>query len=492
LYPDLSGVNRSGTRMTDDHKRVAAAVRDWIARKHMSRDEFAFRTKLGKSTVDKLLIGLFSDRTLSIVEDHTDLTLRPLLDRRAASSPVYTEAVAAGSTGSTRPSIAVLPFANMSGDPTRDFFAEGITQDIGTALARLRWLFVIARGSTVVYRERTVDVREVARELGVRYVLEGSVRVAGERLRVTGQLVDAETGASIWAERYDRDVSDVFAVQDDIAARVAAAVEPHLYVEEGVRAVRTGSVDAWGLVVRAMDLVNRLDRARNDEARALLRRAIALEPDYARPRALLGWATWWAGHCDWLPERRGAHVEAAEHAREALQLDPHDPWARMVSGLCLSSIGQHARALDELAAALAINPNFALGHTIYGWALLRAGQSDKAIAETGEALRLSPLDTFSGLYTSVHGLALISARRFGEALPFLRRSVAAFPGYGGHLNSLICCCGHLGLVEEAREFITIRDGMTPPLRLSDMRDNLAGFAHWGVFVEGLARAGVPE
>jgi adenylate cyclase len=479
--------------MTDDRKRVATAVRDWIARKHLSRDQFAFCTKLGKSTVDKLLIGIFSDRTLSIVEDHTGLALRPMmLDRTIVGSRVIAELAAAGSVGSARPSIAVLPFANMSGDPTRDFFADGVTQDIATALARLRWLFVIARGSTVLYRDRAIDVREVARELGVRYVLEGSVQVADERLRVTGRLVDAETGASIWAERYDRGVRDVFAVQDDIAARVAAAVEPHLYVEEGVRAARTGSIDAWGLVVRAMDLVNRLDRARNEEACALLRRAIALEPAYAKPHALLGWATWWAGHCDWLPDRRGANAEAAEHAREALQLDPNDPWARMVSGLCFSSVGQHARALGELAAALALNPNFALGHSIHGWALLRAGQFERAIAETGEALRLSPLDTFSGLYTSIHGLALISARRFEEALPFLRRSVDAFPGYGGHLNSLISCCGHLGLIEEAREFVGIRSAMSPRLRLSAIRTDLAKFAHCEIFVEGLARAGVSE
>jgi adenylate cyclase len=474
--------------MTDGHKRVAALVRDYIARKHMSRDEFAFRTKLGKSTVDKLMIGLFSDRTLSIVEDHTQLSLRPLLDGQAALPPA-----AAAPAVSNRPSIAVLPFANLSGDPAQDFFAEGITEDIATALARLRWLFVIARSSTFVYRGRPVDVREVSRELAVRYVLEGSVRVAGERLRVTGQLVDAETGKHIWAERYDRELSDIFAVQDDIAARVVAAVEPHLYVEEGLRAAQnqTDSIDAWGLVVRAIDLVHRLDRARNDEACALLRRAIAIEPDYARAHALLGWATWWAGHCDWL-DRKSAHAEAAEHAREALGLDPNDPWARMISGLCLSNTGQHARALAELGAALAINPSFALGHSIHGWALLRAGRFDEAIEETALALRLSPLDSFSGLYTSVHGLALLAARRFEEALPFLQSSVAAFPSYAGHYNTLISCCGHLGLLDDAREFLRIRSGIGAPLRLSVVRRNLASFAHGDIFAEGLARAGVPE
>jgi TolB-like protein/Flp pilus assembly protein TadD len=477
--------------MTDARRQVAAAVRDYIARQHMSREEFAFRTKLGKSTVDKLMIGLFSPRTLSIVEAHTELTLRPLLDP-SVSPRVEPAAAPAPAKASSPPSIAVLPFANLSGDPAQDFFAEGITDDIATALARLRWLLVIASGSTNIRRDRTVDVREVGRALGVRYVLEGSVRVAGGRLRITGQLVEAETGKHIWAERFDRELSDIFAVQDDIAARVVAAVEPHLYIEEGSRAARAETIDAWSLVVRAIGLFHRLDRSRNEEACALLRRAISLEPSYARAHALLGWATWWAGHCDWLPDRRDAHAEAALHANEALRHDPDDPWARMVAGLCHSTARQHARALAELAAALAINPSFALGHTIHGWALLRAGQFEAATAATAKALRLSPLDSFSGLYTSVHGLALIAARRFDEALPYLRSSVAAFPSYGGHYNSLICCCGHLGLLDEAREFLEVRSRMTPPLQLSAIRKNLAGFAHLDVFLDGLVHAGVPE
>jgi adenylate cyclase len=469
-------------------KQVAAAVRDYLARQHMSRDEFAFRTKLGRSTVDKFLVGLFSQRTLAIVEDHTRLALRPIL--------AGTEAPPEGAAGAaaSRPSIAVLPFANLSADPAHDFFADGIAGDITASLARLRWLFVIARGSAFAYRGRTIDVRTVAGELGVRYLLEGSVQVAGERLRVTCELLDAETAKHIWSERYDRELSDVFAVQDDIASRVVAAVEPHLYLEEGCRAARApaGSIDVWGLVVRAIDFVHRFERARNEEACALLRRAIALEPEYARAHAMLGWAIWWAGHCDWLPDRRTAQAEAAGHAREALRFDPNDPWARMVSGLAFSSAGEHARAHEELTAALAINPSFALGHSIFGWTLLRAGRTGEAIAETEDALRLSPVDSFSGLYTSVHGLALIAARRFEEALPFLRTSVAAFPDYGGHYNSLICCCGHLGLVDEAQRFLAARNALGPPLRLATVREHLAPFAHCEVFLEGLRKAGVED
>jgi len=320
------------------------------------------------------------------------------------------------------------------------------------------------------------------------------VRTAGQRLRVTGQLIDAETGKHVWAEKYDRELKDIFAVQDDITEHVVAAVEPQLYAEEGVRAASKppDSIDAWGLVVRALGLINRMERRQNEEAQALLQRAIALEPTYARAHALLGWALWWATLHLWAQERAAAYREAAGHAQDALALDPSDPWARMASGLCLSTAGQHERALGELRTALALNPSFTLGHMAYGWALLRAGRYDEAIAETGRALQMSPVDSFSGFYTSVHGLALLAAQRFEEALPFLRASVAAYPEYSGHYNSLISCCGHLGLVEEAREFLAVRGRLKPPLRCRLLREHLGRFAHCEVFVDGLRKAGVPE
>lgn len=392
------------------------------------------------------------------------------------------------------PSIAVLPFDNLSGAPEQDYFADGITEDIITALSRLRWLFVIARNSSFSYKGRGVDVRQVARELGVRYILEGSVRAAGQRIRIVGQLIDAQTGKHLWAEKFDRDLTDVFLVQDEITNVVVATIEPHLYAEEGARAAGKppGSVDAWGLVVRAMGLINKVGRRQNDEAQALLRQAISLDPAYARAHALLGWAIWWASLCYWVPETREGYRQAARHAEEGLTCDPGDPWARMTFGLCLSTAGQHEQALAELRAALDLNPSFALGRTAHGWGLLRAGLYDDAVAETGKAIRMSPLDSFAGIYTAIHGLALLGARRFEEALPHLRRSVAAFAEYSGHYNTLISCCGHLGLVEEAQEFIAARARVGPPLRLSVLRQNLGKFAHCDVFVEGLKKAGVPE
>jgi adenylate cyclase len=471
----------------DDRKRVAAIIRDYLARERISREQFAFKSKLGKSTVDKLLIGLFSDKTLSIVEGYTGLPLR------TSPAPEQPAAPRAVLSGPDTPSIAVLPFTNMSGDLEQDYFADGITEDITTALSRLRWLFVIARNSTFTYKGRAVDVRQVALELAVRYVLEGSVRTSGGRIRVTGQLVDAATGKHIWAERYDSELRDIFAVQDEITGNVVASIEPYLYAEEGIRAANQppGSIDAWGLVVRAIGLINRVGQRQNHEAQALLQRAIEIEPSYAKAHAVLGWAVWWATLAYWRPDTAEGYRQAERHAENALSFDPAEPWGRMILGLCLSSARHHEQGLVELSAALEINPNFALGRMALGWGLLRAGQFEAAIAETGKPLRMSPMDSFAGIYTAIHGLALLGARRFTDALPFLRSS-AAFAGYPGHHNAPISCCGHLGLKEEAKFFIEARNRVGPPICVSLLRRNLGGLAHCDVFVEGLVKAGVPE
>ncbi|WP_262300361.1 adenylate/guanylate cyclase domain-containing protein [Microvirga sesbaniae] len=398
-----------------------------------------------------------------------------------------------------KPSIAVLPFTNMSGDPEQEFFADGMTEDIITGLSRLKWLFVIARNSTFTYKGRAVDVRQVARDLGVRYVLEGSVRASGKRIRITGQLIDAETGKHIWAEKYDRHLEDVFAVQDEITENVVATIEPHLYAEEGLRSLQQPpeSVATWGLVVRAITLIHRVERKANEEAQALLDLAIRREPSYARAYAILAWAKWWQVFSQWFSNRNGGaeglYRETEELAERALALDPDEPWARMTFGLTLSGAGHHDRALDQLRTALETHPNWAMGRTMYGVALLRAGYFDEAIAQTGHALRMSPVDPFAGIYTVFHGLALLAAGRFPEALVFLRRSIKGLPDLVSHYNPLISCCGHLGLVEEAQMYLTKRNSLTGrPYRVSVVRQSMSRFAHGDVFVEGLVKAGVPE
>src|SRR6516165_1628991 len=395
--------------------------------------------------------------------------------------------------GPDSPAFPVLPFTNIIRDPEQEYFADGITEDITTALSHLRWLFVIARNSTFTYKGRAVDVRQVALELGVRYILEGSVRTSGGRIRVTGQLIDAASGKHIWAQRYDRELRDIFAVQDEITETVVASIEPHLYAEEGIRAANQPpeSIDAWGLVVRAIGLINRVGRRQNEEAEALLRHAIAIEPSYAKAHAVLGWAAWWATQAYWCPDTREGHRQAERHAENALSFDPAEPWGRMILGLCLGTARHHEQALVELGAALDINPNFALGRMALGRGLLRAGQVEAAIAETSKPLRMSPMDSFAGIYTAIHGLALLGARRFSDALPFLRSS-AAFAGYPGHYNTLISCCGHLGLLEEAQLFIEARNRVGPPICVRLLRRNLGACAHCDAFLEGLIKAGVPE
>jgi adenylate cyclase len=186
----------------------------------------------------------------------------------------------------------------MSGNPEQEYFADGMAEDIITGLSRLKWLFVIARNSTFAYKGRAADVRQISRDLGVRYVFEGSVKVSGSRIRITGQLIEAASGRHIWAERYDRQLDDVFAVQDEITASVVAVIEPHLYAEEGARTANQppDHVSTWGLVVRAIGLISKLGRQENDEARSLLERAITIEPTYAKAHSILSWAVWWAAY----------------------------------------------------------------------------------------------------------------------------------------------------------------------------------------------------
>ena len=394
-----------------------------------------------------------------------------------------------------KPSIAVLPFTNMSGDPEQEYFADGMTEDIITGLSRLKWLFVIARNSTFTYKGKAVDVRQVGQDLGVRYVLEGVVRVSGSRIRITSQLIEAASGRHIWAERYDRQLDDVFAVQDEITASVVAAIEPHLYAEEGARIASQSpeNISTWGLVVRSIGLISRLGRQENEEARSLLERAIAIEPTYAKAPAILSWALWWAAYNYWLPDWNQSAAEAQRHAEQALALDPSEPWARMMLGLCVSADGQHERALPELEAALRVNPSFALAHTIYGWALARAGRFDDGVLETQMALRLSPADTFLSFYEFFHGFALLVSGRFEDALPYLHRGIVAFPNVPTHFAPLISCYGHLGLLEQTETLLAHRNSFAaPPLTVSLVQNMLRKFAYGPIIAEGLIKAGVPE
>jgi adenylate cyclase len=394
-----------------------------------------------------------------------------------------------------KPSIIVLPFQNLSGDPAQSYLGEGFAEDITTAMSRLKWLAVVARDSTDASFGGSTDLQSLARARNIQYVLTGSTRLAGDRLRVSCQVIASKTWQTIFSEKYDRNLGDIFAVQDEITESLVAVIEPSLLNAEELRAAERPieRLDCWGLIARAVGLIHRFEREANATARAHLQKAIELNSESARAHATLGWALYWATHCSWVEDRPAHAKQAMMHAQTALHLDPQEPWARAVYGFNLSSNGRHEQAVAELRRVIAMQPSFALGRMLLGWSLLRKGDFDEAIAETDKALLLSPGDRFTAVYQHTHGLALLGAHRFSEALPFLRAAAATFVEYMGHVNGLISCCGHLGLKEEARGLIEFRKARTGiHFTVAYARERLGSFAHCEVFLDGLAKAGVPQ
>jgi adenylate cyclase len=298
-----------------------------------------------------------------------------------------------------KPSIAVLPFLNMSGDPEQDYFADGIVEDILTGLARLRWLFVIARNSSFSYKGRNVDVRQVGRELGVRYVLEGSVRRGGNRIRITGQLIEAETGSHLWAERYDRALDDVFAIQDEITESVIGCIQPEVYTAEHDRLKRKPpqSLDAWESFIRGMFLYSQHSDAGTKDALNMLDRAIELDPCYAQAHGLRAVCLAWRAFQGW-ENRVAAFAQAAESADRAVACDPGEPWAYMAHGFIAVANRRDSEAVAALSRAIDASPNFAYAHGLLGAAHAFGGRPDQAIECIDRGVRLSPRDIFGDEY----------------------------------------------------------------------------------------------
>src|SRR4029079_5404434 len=280
-----------------------------------------------------------------------------------------------------KPSIAVLPFQNMSHDPEQEYFADGLTEDIITGLSRQRWFFVIARNSTFTYKGAAVDVRDVAAQLGVRYVLEGSVRKAGNRVRVTGQLIDAANGNHLWAEKYDRDVADIFALQDDITNRVIGSVSPQILVAEAARVERhlPQRVYAWDLVMQSVPHMWRMSTQEHAQAQELLRKAIELDGNYAHAHALLGWTYVSMFSLDTGRPIGEFAEEAIAAGSRAVALDDEEPWAHLVLGLGHACRPRPARLFNALYTSVALCPSFALGHAGLGYALACGGQPESGL-----------------------------------------------------------------------------------------------------------------
>jgi adenylate cyclase len=406
--------------------------------------------------------------------DVSDMGERPL---KNITQPVRTYSIRVNGAATARsalklpdkPSIAVLPFQNMSGDPEQDYFADGIVEDIITALSRLRWLFVIARNSSFAYKGKIVDVRQIARELGVRYVLEGSVRRGGDRLRITAQLIDAATGKHIWAQRYDREVADIFALQDEITSNVVASIEPQLYAAEDIRAKHKPpeSFDAWDCVARALSLMNKPTKHDNAAAQQLLRKAIALDPSYAQAYSLLAYSMSLGVIMGWQPSE-GVLAPAWDVAQKAVHLDVDDPWAHLALGHLHRQRRQFQDAIAEFQNALTLNPNFAFAHTHLGYALAYPGRTEEALVEFDTAERLSPRDIQAGTNNVGRAVACFIGGRYRDGIGFARKAIRENPNYVAAHRLLVANSALVGEVEEARAALQTLKRLVPDLSLKSL------------------------
>jgi adenylate cyclase len=353
-----------------------------------------------------------------------------------------------------KPSIAVLPFANMSGDPEQEYFADGMVEEIITALSRIRWLFVIARNSSFTYKGQAVDVKQVGRELGVRYVLEGSVRKAGNRVRITGQLIDAATGTHLWADRFDGSLEDVFELQDKVASSVAGVIEPALQAAETARSAgrATDDLTAYDLYLRAYAIF--WSSARQiPEALRLLEQAIARDPRY-------GPALAWAAICcnrlltDGRSEDPAAdRLKGADFARRALEVAGGDPGILANAAYALAYYGEDIGAMMAFVdRALVLNPSYARGWHISGLLKLWAGQPDIAIEHADAALRLSPRARVGAPLVTI-GRAHFLSRRFAEAEPKLLLAIQEDSSDPTPYRWLAACYAHMGRLDDAREVV---------------------------------------
>ena len=396
-----------------------------------------------------------------------------------------------------RPSIAVLPFANLSDDPAQEYFADGMVEDIITALSRMRWLFVIARNSSFTYKGRVVDVKQVGRELGVRYVLEGSVRKAANRVRITGQLIDTATGAHLWADRFDGKLKDIFDLQDEVTASVVSAIAPKLEQAEIARSKQkpTESLDSYDYFLRGLASVYQWTREGIDEALKLFYRAIELDPNFATAHGMAAWCYIWRQANGWTTERKQEVAETTRLARRVAESGKDDAVALAYGGLALAYVaGDLEGGAALINRALVLNPNLTAAWYASGWVKDFLGDTDLAIEHLAKAMRLSPLDPLMFMMQSLTGLAHFVAGRYAEGSRWAAKAVREQPYYIGALRNLAANCALSGRLDEAREAITQARRLDPDLRLSNLKDRIGPFrpTDYVRFVEGLRLAGLPE
>jgi TolB-like protein len=393
-----------------------------------------------------------------------------------------------------KPSIAVLPFENMSGDVEQEYFADGISEDIITSLSKLSQLLVIARNSSFTYKGRAVNVQEVARELGVRFVIEGSVRKSGNRVRITSQLIDCTTGGHLWAERFDRDLTDIFAVQDEVTQEIVTAMAVTLTADdhERIKTIETDNLEAYDYFLRGREHFWLQMKEDNLLARAMFEQARDLDPAFAPTYALLSFTHMMDYINRWNEADDQSLERAYEIAHEGVQLNESYPWSRIASGNAFLWNRQHDRAIVEYEKAIAQDPNFALGYTNLGWALHYAGRSAEAIELIKRGMRLDPH------YPDIrlHWLAqsYFQLGQYEEAVELLKRRLIRKPDTDISRVLLAASYGHLGRTEEAKAEWAEALRVNPDYSLEHRRKILPykNPADFEKVVQGLSKAGLPE
>ena len=366
-----------------------------------------------------------------------------------------------------KPSIAVLPFENMSGDPEQEYFADGIAEDIITALSRFRWFFVIARNSSFTYKGQAVDVTQVSRELGVRYVLEGSVRKVGNRARITAQLIDAATGRHVWAERYDRELHDIFEVQDEITGAITAAVGPLFATAEAQRAERKApeNFDAWDYAMRGNWHFWRLTREDLSEARRLFRAATDLDPKSAIAHSGQSLACMMQLMFAFAKDGEDTRAIAQRAARRAVELDDQDAWAQAAHGFVSTHSREHDLAVNACRRAIDLNPNLAFAEGVLSMAYSQIGDYDNTLIHAQNAARLSPRDPARLLWNLARAAAAFATDRYEESLEWGKTLTEIAPDYPAGWRVRVAACSALDRAEEARTALDRLLGLAP-------RDNL--------------------
>jgi TolB-like protein len=457
----------------------------------------AARKAIGDSGQEQRLIRTVARKGFRFVGDVGEMEAADASPASRLDQPVPGKTPSEGLAFHDRPSIAALPFLNLSGDAEQEYFTDGVVEDIISALSRIRWLFVIARNSSFTYKGRAVDVKQVGRELGARYVLEGSVRRAGSRVRITGQLVDAATGGHLWAQRYEGALDDIFDLQDRITESIVGAIAPQLERAEIERAERkpTASLDAYDYFLRGIARFHAATQANIDEALSCFRQAIALDPEYASAYGMAAWCLFWRRLHGWAADPAEENTEGARLARCAVDLGKNDAVALTRGGHALAHFaGDLDMGIDFLDKALVLNPNLAAAWFLGGYLRIWQGKPDEAIEWFEHAMRLSPLD--SEMFRMQTGIAMahLVARRFDAACAWAEKASREVPFFVLSAAAIAASCAHAGRMDEAQRAMQHLRQFNPVLRLT----NLGAWLPFqrpedaALFADGLRKAGLPE